>query len=165
MKELMNFKTSISTLKLEGHMHSAKIISFFTINHDDIHKFRLKFATECKYACEDVFATFCGWTCVYTDRVLYSQNSNFSKSSAQCSVPNLRLTEVPNSFHDFLIGLLEGHFCNDYFLTSELLFILFLCAYVDIRIFIDSVTVDIRIWIGSATTSTYFPKTNQNDRT
>ena len=40
-------------------MHSVKITSF-SINHDDIHKLRLKFAraTECKYSCEDVLHAF-----------------------------------------------------------------------------------------------------------
>ena len=44
----------------------------FAINHDETHKFRLKFAraTECKYACAYVFACLYGWACVYEDRGL-----------------------------------------------------------------------------------------------
>ena len=65
-------------------MNSAKIASFFAINHDDNHKFRLKFARvpECKYDCEDAFfARVYGCVCVCKDRGLYSQNSYVPKSS------------------------------------------------------------------------------------
>ena len=119
----------------------------FAINHDNSHKFRLKFAraTECKYACEDVFACVYGWTCVYKDRELNLQNSNFSKSSGWCSVLKLRLTGVSNSFHDFLIGLLEGHFYYDYFVPVTFYLFCFYTLYIDIRILIDSATVTITI--------------------
>ena len=42
----------------------------------------------------------------------------------------LRLTGFQNSFHDLQIELLEGHFYNNYSLTSELLFILFLYVFI-----------------------------------
>ena len=39
--------------------------------------------------------------------------------------PKLPLTGVPNSFHDFQIELHEGNLYNNYFLTSDNLFIFF----------------------------------------
>ena len=92
-------------MKLEGHMHNTKSSSFFAINHDDNHKFSFKFAraTECKYACDRVFA-----------------NEWIMRS------PKLRLTGVLNLFHDFQIEILEGNLYNNYFLTSDHLFIFFL---------------------------------------
>ena len=67
----MNEFYNISTVKLEGHIHSTKI-SFFAINLDDVHKFRLKYArtTECMYACEWVSASVYGLAFVYKDRGL-----------------------------------------------------------------------------------------------
>ena len=51
--------------------------------------------------------------------------------------PKLRLTGVPNSFHDFQIELLEGNLYNNYFLTSDHLFIFF-----SIRFDIDILNFD-----------------------
>ena len=52
-------------MKREGHMLNTKSY-FFAINHDDNHKFPFKFAraTECKYACDRVFANVYGCMCV-----------------------------------------------------------------------------------------------------
>ena len=62
-------------------MHSAKITSFFAINHDDNHKFSLKLsrATECKYAGERVLHTFMGvCVCVKIESsIVYSQIHKF----------------------------------------------------------------------------------------
>ena len=45
-------------MKLAGHMHNTKSISFFAINHDDNHKFPFKLTrvTESKYDFDLVFA-------------------------------------------------------------------------------------------------------------
>ena len=54
--------------------------------------------------------------CVFKDEGLYSQNSNFPKSSGCCLVPKLRLTGFQNALPDFQIELLEGHLDNIIFL-------------------------------------------------
>ena len=56
---------------------------------------------------------------------------------AYCQTSIARISK--NSFHDFLIELLEGYSYNNYFLISNLLFI-FQYAFIDITIFIDYTT-------------------------
>ena len=41
-----------------------------------------------------------------------------------------RLTIFQNSFHDLQIELIEGHLYDNYSLTSDLLFILFLYVFI-----------------------------------
>ena len=130
----------------------SKSLLFFAINHDDIHKFRLKFAraTESKYACEDVLHAFMvEHVCIqiesYIRKILTFLNL---VDDAQCQTS---IDRVTNSFHDFLKGLLEGHFYNDYFLTSDLLFLCFYTLYIDIRILIDSAIIAITIFNDSNT--------------
>ena len=60
----------------------------------------------------------------------------------------LRLTGFQNSFHDFQIELLEGHYYNNYSLNNYLFSIRF---YIDITILIDSATVAITIFNDSTT--------------
>ena len=129
MKEIMNFKTEISSLKLEGHVHSAKITSFLlsiTITFRNS-AWNLHVRLNVSMLARMFLHAFMG-VCVYKDRGLYSLNSNFPKSSRWCLVPKLRLTGFQSSFPDFQIVLLEGHLYNNYFLTSDRLFILFLHA-------------------------------------
>ena len=52
---------------------------------------------------------------------------NVVDAATQCQTS---LIGIQNTFPDFLIDLLEGHLYNDYFLTSDLLFILFLYAFI-----------------------------------
>ena len=82
MKELMNFKTKISTLKIEDRMHSAKITSFLlSITMTFANSARnLQVRLNVSMLARMFLHAFMG-VCVYKDRGLYSQNSNFPKSS------------------------------------------------------------------------------------
>ena len=132
-------------------MHSAKITYFVAINHDDNHKFSLKFAraTECRYTSERIFFhTFMGvCVCIKIESYIHKIHNihKIPKSSGWCLVSNFDLQEFQNSFHDLQIELLECHLYNNYSLTSDLLFIS-IRFYIDIRILIDSATVAITIF-------------------
>ena len=97
------------------------------------------------------FACAYGWTCVYTDRVLYSQHFNYPKSRGWYSVPKLRLTGVPNSFHDF------SNICFQSFVKIISITIIFLPVTFYLFCFY-TLHINIRILIDSATASSRFPK-------
>ena len=93
-------------------MHSVKSSSFFAINHDHNHKFRLKFAreAECTYGRDRVFCMRLGvYVFIKTEANIHkiSQNFNFPKSSGWSFVPKLRLTGFQIRFQIFKLSFLK----------------------------------------------------------